>query len=107
MSHRFRRTRSSILGAAILAASLFGPALAAPLAEAAPSAESARAAELKSQGDDHMRVKRYEDALRAYEEAYALAKDPVLHYNRGRALQFLARYPEALAAFRQFEADAP
>ncbi|MDI1434986.1 PEGA domain-containing protein [Polyangium sorediatum] len=106
MSHRRHRTRFSIFLAAVLAASCLGPTLAAPSAVAAPAAEVARAAELKSQGDDHMRVKRYEDALRAYDEAYALAKDPVLQYNRGRALQFLARYPEALAAFRKFEADA-
>src|SRR5262245_54511860 len=107
MSHRLRQTSKSALAAVIVAASLAGQGSFVPFAEAAPPAATASAAELKSRGDDHMRVKRYEDALAAYDQAFELSKDPVIHYNRGRALQFLARYPQALEAFRRFEAEAP
>ncbi|EYF08807.1 PEGA domain-containing protein [Chondromyces apiculatus] len=103
MSARARRLRSIALTAALVAG-------AAPLAHAdtGPAAGPARsAAQLKQAGDDHMRGKRYEDALGDYDAAYAITADPVLLYNRGRALQFLARHPEALAALRRFEAEAP
>jgi hypothetical protein len=91
-------------------------ALAAALAAACPSTAAARPADtqssgaLKASGDALMVERRYEEALAAYEAAAAVTKgspDPALHYNRGRALQFLARYPEALAALRRFQTDAP
>lgn len=47
------------------------------------------------------------DALAAYDEAYTLDPQPSLLYNRGRALQALERYPEALVLFEQFQRDAP
>jgi tetratricopeptide (TPR) repeat protein len=75
------------------------PALAPDVAE--------RAAVLKKRGDEAMDSLHYEDALAAYSEAYALAKDPALLYNRGRVLQARSDYPAALEAFEQFARDAP
>ncbi len=101
---RFSRFPALVLTASALSLSSLPPTSAS----AAPPLEAeAKASTLKSQGDDHMRAKRYEDALAAYEEAFQLSKDPILHYNRGRAWQFLARYPDALVALRLFEAEAP
>ena len=96
----------------LLAAATFAAAGTSPRAAAArpaarlADAQSASAA-LKASGDAMMVEKRYEEALAAYEAAAKSSADPALHYNRGRALQFLARYPEALAALRRFQAEAP
>jgi hypothetical protein len=65
------------------------------------------AAALKRHGDELLSQKSFVEALDAYERSYARSPNPALHYNRGRALQFLARYPEALDAFEKFEAEAP
>lgn len=76
--------------------------VAIPASAKEPSAEK-----LKAQGDDHMRAKEHTAALEAYEAAFAKSKNPVLFFNRGRAYQFLARYPEALENLRRFAAEAP
>ena len=106
---RSRRRHIAHAFAAIVALS---PSAAHALAPAAPAAEAAvdrdaRAADLKKRGDDFLESKHYSEALTAYDEAYALAPSPALLYNRGRALQFLARYPEALDAIERFAAEAP
>jgi hypothetical protein len=73
-----------------------------------PSAASrTRAADLKRQGDAAMDALRYAEALSAYQEAYALSREPALLYNKGRALQALDRYPEALAELERFSKEAP
>ena len=41
-------------------------------------------------------------ALGYYSEAYGLTQDPALLYNKGRALQALENYPEALDALDEF-----
>jgi PEGA domain len=83
---------------------------AAPLAMAqaiAPSADDqVRAAELKRAGDVAIDSMRYGEAVDAYTKAYALAKDPALLYNRGRALQALGDFPAALEALEGFEHTA-
>jgi hypothetical protein len=65
-------------------------------------------ATLKEQGDKLMSEKRYEEALARYEDAERIRPSAALLFNRGRALQFLARYPEALTLIERFsqEADA-
>ncbi|NOU31375.1 MAG: PEGA domain-containing protein [Polyangiaceae bacterium] len=68
---------------------------------------AASAAESKKRGDELLSAKRFEEALAEYEQSYRLSANPALHYNRGRVLQFLARYPEALKAIQRFDADAP
>ena len=47
------------------------------------------------------------DALRAYNEAYALEPQPALLYNRGRAHMALEQFPEALQQLLQFREQAP
>lgn len=82
--------------------------LAAPAALAqAPTAEAGAAAELKDAGDQAMRRLAYGAALERYREAYAIAPDPALLYNMGRALQALGRHPEALEQMEAFARDAP
>jgi len=64
------------------------------------------AKELKATGDSAMQEGRFEEALSAYERAAAVEATPSLHFNRARALQALRRYPEALAEFEAFRAEA-
>lgn len=76
-------------------------------AAAKAAAAKADAAKLKQQGDEAMAVLKFAEALRCYDEAYALEPTPALLYNRGRALQLLDRLPEALDAFEAFRREAP
>jgi hypothetical protein len=66
-----------------------------------------RVVELKKKGDALLDTKNYAEALTAYDEAYAIVPTATLLYNRGRALQFLGRFPEALDAIERFSTEAP
>lgn len=68
------------------------------------SASDARS--LKAQADEAMVNLEYAEALRLYDEVYAVTKDPALHYNRSRALAALRRFPEALAMLESFAREA-
>ena len=63
--------------------------------------------EMKRRGDDLLDARRFAEALAAYDAAYAADPRPSILYNRGRALEFLARYPEALDSIRRFSREAP
>jgi hypothetical protein len=65
------------------------------------------AAALKAEGDTLMETFKYSEALDRYERAYAASSDPALLYNQGRALELMARFPEALEKLRAFDAKAP
>lgn len=83
---------------------------AAPAVAGDPSAPASRkeAAEaLKIKGDAFFRGRNYVDAVASYEESYSLFADPRVLYNKGRALQALGRYGEALSVLRTFEKEAP
>jgi hypothetical protein len=71
------------------------------------SPEQTKAAEIKKRGDEAMESGRPADALTAYTEAYALSKDPALLFNKGRALQALGEYPQALNELDAFDKTAP
>src|SRR5262245_59486023 len=79
----------------------------APPAEAPADDNKQKAAALKAQGDDAMQRIDYTRALEAYSQAYELDANPALLYNKGRALEALARYPEALEQLESFEREAP
>ena len=99
-----------VLVAAPAIARADAPSSSSSAAESEPSADpanAARAAELKKTGDDAMDSGRPADAVSAYTQAYALSKDPALLYNRGRALQGIAEYPQALEQLEAFEQQAP
>lgn len=102
-----RRARSVtvIVTALALIAPHRGEAYAAPSALSA--ADKKAAADLKKQGDDAMVSLRYAEALDAYTKAYTLTEEPALLYNRGRALQALGKFPEALEQIEAFDAQAP
>jgi hypothetical protein len=71
------------------------------------SSESGDAARLKAEGDAAMVELRYEEALDLYTQSYELEPNPALLYNRGRALEALARVPEALDQIERFAKVAP
>jgi hypothetical protein len=80
--------------------------LPAPARADAGELHDALALEFKSAGDQAMQAKSYERALAAYDRAIELEAHPLLSFNRGRALQALNRYPEALDAIRLFQEQA-
>lgn len=99
------RTLRVAVMAALLVTACGGSAGAQASPRAAAKA-SADAAEKKKAGDDAFRALQYAEALRAYDQAYALVPNPALHYNRGRTLEALERYPEAVDALEAFEREA-
>ncbi|MDI3289174.1 PEGA domain-containing protein [Polyangium sp. 15x6] len=109
-SPRQRALRTTLV-VALSAAFSSSPSMLRAEPEAAPAAPAddpqARAAERKKAGDQAMELLRYEDALAAYGEAYAITKNPALLYNMGRALEALNRFPEALDKLTAFDAAAP
>lgn len=109
-SPRQKALRTTLVIALSTAVSLSPSMLRAdPQAQGAAPADDpqARAAERKKAGDQAMELLRYEDALAAYGEAYAITKNPALLYNMGRALEALNRFPEALEKLTAFDAAAP
>lgn len=65
------------------------------------------AADLKAQADAAMDAHHYDEAIAAYDKAYALSPDPALLYNRGRAHEARSEYPLALDDIEKFAAEAP
>jgi hypothetical protein len=53
--------------------------------------------------DDH----HYDEAIAAYARSYELFPDPAVLYNKGRAHEARAEYPEALDTLAKFDKDAP
>ncbi|HYQ04882.1 MAG TPA: PEGA domain-containing protein [Polyangiaceae bacterium] len=80
--------------------------LCAPARAESAGLHDALALEFKSAGDQAMQEKHYEQALAAYDRANELEAHPLLLFNRGRALQALNRYPEALDAMVAFSEQA-
>lgn len=103
---RAPRLLVGLLSLTLLPALVAAPAWRARAAEAATDV-AARAAALKKKGDAAMDALNYADAVAAYTEAYEVGKDPAVLYNKGRALQALGRYPEAVAELERFRAEAP
>ncbi len=104
------RTKRFKFAAVLLAASLCGwsggESTAFAQKEGLSAKSKAQAAELKKQGDDAMKGLKYEEAVAAYTKAYEINEDPAMLYNRGRALQGLGRFPEALQEFESFKEKA-
>uniref|UniRef100_A0A7C4TCY9 Tetratricopeptide repeat protein n=1 Tax=candidate division WOR-3 bacterium TaxID=2052148 RepID=A0A7C4TCY9_UNCW3 len=63
-------------------------------------ATSADVGSLMRKGNSLMRKGKYEDALKTYEQAQVLEPDNIkIHYNMGRALYKMGKYPEAIGEF--------
>ena len=106
---RLRRSLSMLLLGAIFATQAHPRVARAQDAGAAAASDdpATKAAELKKKGDAAMDALKYPDAIAAYDEAYKLSHDPAIHYNKGRALQAMARFPEALDELEAFRKEAP
>ena len=76
---------------------------ASPLALAAGSHVS----ESKTRGDALFDARNYAGALEEYRAALAQGGDARLRYNIAQTLTALERYPEALASYQAFLAEAP
>src|SRR5262249_14067665 len=81
-------------------------AIAAPATPSLALADESAAA-LKQRGDAAMDSLRYDDAIAAYEKAYAISKDPAILYNLGRVHQARGVYPKALEYLERFDREAP
>jgi hypothetical protein len=99
-----RLGRARFASAAILVC--IGLAASPAAAQATPD-NAARAAELKTAGDEAMDKLRFADAVDAYQRAFNISHEPALLYNLGRALEGLGSYPEALAKLEAFDEVAP
>lgn len=71
------------------------------LAPASPGPD-ARVAELVRQGSEDFAARRYDDAVRALEAAYALQPQPLFLFNIAQALRKAGRLDDALAAYQRF-----
>lgn len=102
------KSASSLAALVLLAAFVTSASEArAQPATQASGERDARIALLQKRGVELLEQKRFAEALAAYDEAYAIFPSPSLLYNRGRALDFLGRFPEALEAIELFASSAP
>ncbi|MBN2195742.1 MAG: PEGA domain-containing protein [Polyangiaceae bacterium] len=69
--------------------------------------KQARAAALKTEGDELSRQRKHAETITAYQQAYALGGDSAVLYNQGRAYDKLGDAAAALRTLRRFEATAP
>ncbi len=69
--------------------------------------DRAAAADLKRQADAAFDAKHFDEALKLYDQSYALEPHPSIFYNRGRVHQYLAHYPLAEAELERFRREAP
>ena len=104
----FRLLPLLLMGLFLSLGSLSAPRLAhaGPTSEQPTPEAAAKAAQLKEKGNKAMDGLRYQQALALYAEAYGLTQDPAILYNKGRALEALGDFPEALAAQEEFDAKA-
>lgn len=106
MRPRSRRVCSALVVALAVASPARGTPAKPPASPEQPITAEKTAAQLRAEGDAAFDAFLYGDALRAYEQAYESSHDPALLFNRGRALQALGRYPEALEMFERFDKEA-
>lgn len=97
--------RLIVIAGTCLALPAAAQAPAAPTPDA-PAAAPTQAERFKAEGDVAMQRLAYEQALQLYAKAYALEPSATLSYNKGRALQALTRYPEALDELEAFAREA-
>jgi hypothetical protein len=95
----FRRARAAV---SVLALTL----VFAGAAAAAPS-DRERARALLADGSKAFDAGEYVQALRAFQDAYAILPSPKIHYNFGLTYAALGRFADALGAFERFVAEAP
>lgn len=80
---------------------------ASPVSEPLPGPEDTRARELYDNGVMLYAEGRYEDAVAAWQEAYALSARPLLLYDMANAMERLGRFQEAIDLLGRYRAYAP
>lgn len=97
-----------MLAAGLMAAGLMAASLPTSVARAQGSVNADREARnLYQQGVNQYEAGNYEAAAAAFERAYSLSPRPLLQYNLANAYERLQRYPEAIAALRRYQQQAP
>lgn len=94
-----------VLALGVLPASSMAQSPAEGSASADPAADT-RAKELYDKGDRFYAEGRYEKAVEAFREAYALSKRPLLQFNLANAYERLGRYDDAVASLRAYQPHA-
>ncbi len=79
--------------------------LSVALAQTDP--DEVRARELYENGAILYEEGEYEEAIAAWEAAYALSEEPLLYYNIANAYERMGRYDEAIDALARYRAFAP
>lgn len=109
---RLRVSTIHLLGVTTVLSALLSapPVLAQGAGKKKPATEQsqgdAEARRLFKEGDRLYAEGDYEGAVKAFEKAFELSKQPALKYNLANAYERLARYEEALAALKDYEPHA-
>lgn len=109
---RLRVSTIHLLGVTTVLSALLSapPVLAQGAGKKKPATEQSQgdleARRLFKEGDRLYAEGDYEGAVQAFEKAFELSKQPALKYNLANAYERLARYEEALAALKDYEAHA-
>lgn len=81
--------------------------LAPTVAEAVTKRDRARAKRVARRAAKDFKAKRYQRALRGFEQAYELVELPALRYNIGQCHLLLGHYDDAIVSFERFLEEAP
>ena len=92
--------------AALVTLSVAAPSSRAAAAPAGAPSERERARAKLAEGAKAFDAGEYVQALRAFQEAYAIIPSPKIHFNFGLTYVALGRYADALGAFERFVAQA-
>jgi tetratricopeptide (TPR) repeat protein len=109
---RLRVSTIHLLGVTTVLSALLAapPVLAQGAGKKKPATEQSQAdieaRRVFKEGDRLYAEGDYEGAVRAFEKAFELSKQPALKYNLANAYERLARYEEALAALKDYEPHA-
>lgn len=93
------------IACSVIVLSLSGPAMAADASEPAPSGEVERARAAFQRASDAFKIGRFEEALQAYEEAYALKQLPELLFNVGQCHFQLGHHERAVFFYQRYLAE--
>ena len=97
---------TTVLGALLVAPPVLAQGGSKKKPSTEQSASDVEARRLFKEGDKLYSEGDYEGAVKSFEKAFELSKQPALKYNLANAYERLARYEEALAALKEYEPHA-